>query len=119
MRSYFLFYFYCDYFGQSTTNAYAFRGGRTGADYICGSFCVFISIANNFYTWNFGATISFKPVILCVFYCDYFYQNTNTMNYARRGDSSDHGLNIGAFCIAMNSNTLYAGWGTGASISFK
>lgn len=66
-----------------------------------------------------GASLSFKPIILCFsFYCDHFYQSSGT-HYAICSGNCSNGLVCGVFFVYLGNAFSNAGWYRGAALSFK
>lgn len=55
--------YYCDglWFNNSATT-YAYRGGACGDGAKCGAFCVFLNYGSGSTSWDFGASLSLKPL---------------------------------------------------------
>jgi hypothetical protein len=110
--------FYCDYFYQTNGINYSIRGDHSNHGNFCGIFCLYIGSTYSLNTWSTGASLSFKPVILCVFYCDYFYQ-TATTHYAVRGGNCVNIFNCGFAYVGLYYSFSNTSWGIGTNLSFK
>ena len=53
------------------------------------------------------------------YYCDYYYNKTETIYYLRRGGGCDYGACCGAFCLGLFSAASVSNWSFGAALSFK
>lgn len=54
--------YYCDNNWNSTATTYALRGGNSGHDAACGTFCLGLNVDAGFAYWGIGAALSCKPL---------------------------------------------------------
>ena len=59
-----IFFFYCDYFYQSSGTHYARRGDSSNSGFSSGAFYVNLNTAYNYNIWHFGANLSFKIIVI-------------------------------------------------------
>ena len=100
-----IFSFYCDYFGKSSSTAYALRGCDCSHGFYCGFAVVNLNTSFSSSSWTVALP--------------YHLNKATSTSYAIRGGSSGLGFDCGIFYVRLTTSSGATGWGFGASLSFK